>query len=70
MLALSNLSLLSFLLSNPTFFTMRLSAVVASAIYSSAFLAGAVSAQEEAAESVESSTTAVAKPTFTVSHFN
>lgn len=69
MLALSDLSLLSFLLSNPTF-TMRLSAVVASAIYSSAFLAGAVSAQEEAAESVESSTTALAKPTFTVSHFN
>jgi hypothetical protein len=68
-LALSDLSLLSFLLSNPTF-TMRLSAVVASAIYSSAFLAGAVSAQEEAAESVESSTTALAKPTFTVSHFN
>ena len=69
MLALSDLSLLSFLLSNPTF-TMRLSAVVTSAIYSSAFLAGAVSAQEEAAESVESSTTALAKPTFTVSHFN
>jgi hypothetical protein len=68
-LALSGLSLLSFLLSNPIF-TMRLSAVVASAIYSSAFLAGAVSAQEEAAESVESSATAVAKPTFTVSHFN
>jgi hypothetical protein len=68
-LALSDLSLLLFLLSNSTF-TMRLSAVVASAIYSSAFLAGAVSAQEEAVESVESSTTAVAKPTFTVSHFN
>ena len=47
---------------------MRLRVVVASAIYSSAFLAGAVSAQEEAAEAVESSTTAVAKPTFTVSH--
>jgi hypothetical protein len=46
---------------------MRISAAVASAIYSSALLAGAVVAQEEAAEAVES-VTSIAKPTFTVSN--